>query len=61
MFAKIFTAVAAISILIVLVMALMVALWMREGFARYLLRGELARFDELATSLAERGQNSGRV
>lgn len=35
----------------------MVALWMREGFAHYLLRGELARFDELATSLAERGQD----
>ena len=35
----------------------MVALWMREGFARYLVRGELARFDELATSLTERGQN----
>lgn len=56
LFAKIFIAVAAISILVVLVMALMVAVWMRDGFARYLLRGELAQFDELASSLAERNQ-----
>ena len=38
LFAKIFTAVAATAILVVIVMAFMVAVWMRDGFARYLLR-----------------------
>ncbi|KIN71258.1 Sensor protein BaeS [Sulfitobacter guttiformis KCTC 32187] len=33
-------------------MALIVAVWMRDGFAQYLLRGELARFDDLTSSLA---------
>ncbi len=53
LFAKIFTAIAATAVLVVMVMALIVAVWMRDGFAQYLLRGELARFDELASSLAD--------
>lgn len=53
LFAKIFTAVAATAILVVIVMAFMVAVWMRDGFARYLLRGELTQFDELTSSLAD--------
>ena len=52
MFAKIFAAIAATAVLVVMVMALMVAAWMRDGFAQYLLRGELARFDDLTSSLA---------
>lgn len=56
LFAKIFIAVAATAILVVLVMALMIAVWMRDGFARYLLKGELARFDELASTLADLNQ-----
>lgn len=31
----------------------MIAVWKRNGFARYLLKGELARFDELVSSLAD--------
>jgi len=53
LFAKIFTAIAATAVLVVIVMALMVAAWMRDGFAQYLLRSELARFDELTSSLAD--------
>lgn len=56
LFAKIFTAIAATAVLVVMVMALMVAILMREGFAQYLLKGELARFDELASSLADTHQ-----
>lgn len=52
LFAKIFAAIAATAVLVVMVMALMVAAWMRDGFAQYLLRGELARFDDLTSSLA---------
>jgi two-component system sensor histidine kinase BaeS len=57
LFAKIFTAIAATAVLVVLVMALMVAILMRDGFAQYLLKGELARFDELTISLAETYQD----
>jgi two-component system sensor histidine kinase BaeS len=53
LFAKIFTAIAATAVLVVMVMALIVAAWMRDGFAQYLLRGELARFDDLTSSLAD--------
>jgi two-component system sensor histidine kinase BaeS len=57
LFAKIFTAVAATAILVVLVMALMVAILMRDGFAHYLLKGELARFDDMVVSLADTHQD----
>ncbi|QCO54524.1 HAMP domain-containing protein [Pseudorhodobacter turbinis] len=53
LFAKIFTAIAATAVLVVIVMALTVAVWMRDGFATYLLKGELARFDELVDALAD--------
>lgn len=53
LFAKIFIAISATAVLVVLVMALMVAAVMRDGFALYLLKGELARFDDLTISLAE--------
>lgn len=53
LFAKIFIAIAATAVLVVVVMAVIVAVWMRDGFAQYLLRGELARFNELASSLAD--------
>jgi len=56
LFAKIFTAIAATAVLVVMVMALIVAVWMRDGFARYLLKGELARLDELVLSLANLNQ-----
>ncbi len=57
LFAKIFTAIAATAVLVVIVMALTVAVWMRDGFASYLLKGELARFDELAEGLADAHQS----
>ncbi len=57
LFAKIFAAIAATAFLIVAVMALMVALSMRDGFAQYLLKGELARFDDLAAALARAHQS----
>ncbi|KIN70990.1 ATPase, histidine kinase-, DNA gyrase B-, and HSP90-like domain protein [Sulfitobacter noctilucae] len=53
LFAKIFSAIAATAVLVVMVMAVIVAFWMRDGFAQYLLRGELARFDDLTSSLAD--------
>ncbi len=53
LFAKIFTAIAATAVLVVIVMALTVAVWMRDGFSVYLLRGELAKFDELVDALAD--------
>ncbi|MGJ8595716.1 ATP-binding protein [Sulfitobacter sp.] len=53
LFAKIFIAISATAVLVVLVMALMVAAVMRDGFALYLLKGELGRFDDLTVSLAE--------
>ncbi|WP_405402558.1 ATP-binding protein [Paracoccus sp. Ld10] len=53
LFAKIFTAIAATAVVVVMVMAVMVAAWMRDGFSQYLLRGELARFDEVASNLAD--------
>jgi hypothetical protein len=49
---RIFVAIAATAVLIVAIMALLVALSMRDGFARYLLRGELARFSDLEQALA---------
>lgn len=51
--ARIFLAIAATSILVVGFMALQVGLSMRNGFAQYLLRGELTRFDTLVEALAE--------
>ncbi|MDX2484546.1 MAG: ATP-binding protein [Pseudodonghicola sp.] len=51
LFAKIFAAIGATAVLVVMVMALMVAFSMREGFSQYLLKGELARFDDLAEAL----------
>ena len=49
--ARIFVAISATTILVIAIMALLVAVAMRDGFARYLLRGELARFDELEQAL----------
>lgn len=49
---KLFAAIAATAVLVVAIMALLVALSMREGFAQYLLKGELARFDALVQALA---------
>ncbi|WP_378943070.1 ATP-binding protein [Paracoccus sp. R86501] len=51
--AKIFTAISTSAVLVVAVMALLVASSMRDGFAQYLLTGELARFDDLATALGQ--------
>jgi len=48
---RIFLAIAATSIVIVAIMAVLVALSMRDGFARYILRSELARFDALEQAL----------
>lgn len=48
---RIFLAIAATSIVIVAIMALLVALSMRDGFARYILRSELTRFDALEQAL----------
>ncbi|MEM5475450.1 ATP-binding protein [Pacificibacter sp. AS14] len=48
---RIFLAIAATSIVIVAIMAVLVALSMRDGFARYILRSELARFDTLEQAL----------
>jgi two-component system sensor histidine kinase BaeS len=50
---KIFTAIGATAVLVVAVMALLVAASMRDGFAQYLLTGELARFDDLTTALGQ--------
>jgi hypothetical protein len=41
---RIFLAIAATALLVVAVMAMMVALSMRDGFSRYLLQGEINRF-----------------
>lgn len=49
--ARIFLAIAATAVLIIAIMALLVALSMRDGFARYLLRAELTRFDDLERAL----------
>ncbi|MEB8388381.1 ATP-binding protein [Rhodobacteraceae bacterium KMM 6894] len=49
-----FAAIAATAFLVVLMMALLVALSMREGFTQYLLKAELTRFDDLAEALAAR-------
>ncbi|WP_324751956.1 ATP-binding protein [Roseovarius sp. Pro17] len=49
--ARIFVAISATTVLVIAIMALLVAVAMRDGFARYLLRGELARFDELEQAL----------
>lgn len=51
--AQIFVAIAATAVLIIAIMATLVALSMRDGFAQYLLRGELARFDALEQALIE--------
>lgn len=55
--ARIFLAIAATAILVITVMALLVALSMRDGFARYLLRGELTRFDDLVQELVLQHQD----
>jgi two-component system sensor histidine kinase BaeS len=51
--AQIFVAIAATAALIIAIMAILVALSMRDGFAQYLLRGELTRFDALEQALIE--------
>ncbi|SNS59413.1 ATP-binding protein [Antarctobacter heliothermus] len=48
---RIFIAIAATAVLTIAIMALQVALSMRDGFAQYLLRGELTRFDDLERAL----------
>lgn len=48
---RIFFAIAATAVLTIAIMALLVALSMRDGFAQYLLRGELTRFDDLEQAL----------
>lgn len=50
---KIFTAIALTSTIIVVVMAVLVGLNMRAGFARYLVQAEINRFDQLEQALAE--------
>ena len=59
LFAKIFTAIAATAVLVVMVMALMVAILMREGFAQYLLKGELARSTNLRSRWLTRIRAAG--
>ena len=49
--ARIFVAISATTVLVIAIMALLVAVSMRDGFVRYLLRGELARFDDLEQAL----------
>jgi two-component system, OmpR family, sensor histidine kinase BaeS len=49
--ARIFVAVSATALLVVAIMAIMVAISMRDGFSRYLLQGEINRFDDLVLSL----------
>ena len=49
--ARIFLAIAATAGLIVVVMGLLVALSVRDGFARYLLRAELTRYDDLEQAI----------
>ncbi len=51
--AQIFVAIAATAVLIIAIMAMLVAFSMRDGFAQYLLQGELARFDELEQGLIQ--------
>lgn len=51
--AQIFVAIAATAVLIIAIMAMLVAFSMRDGFAQYLLRGELAQFDTLEQALIE--------
>jgi two-component system, OmpR family, sensor histidine kinase BaeS len=48
---RIFIAIAATAVVTIAIMALLVALSMRDGFAQYLLRGELSRFDDLEAAL----------
>lgn len=59
--AQIFVAIAATAALIIAIMAMLVAFSMRDGFAQYLLRGELARFDGLERALirAHAGDTNG--
>ncbi|MHA6323705.1 ATP-binding protein [Roseivivax sp. CAU 1753] len=49
--ARIFLAIAGTAVLIIAIMGLLVAVSMRDGFARYLLRAELTRFDDLEQAL----------
>lgn len=49
--ARLFVSMAATTVLVVAIMTLLVALSMRDGFDRFLLRGELSRFDALEQAL----------
>ncbi|MGL6209415.1 MAG: ATP-binding protein [Paracoccaceae bacterium] len=51
--ARIFLAIAATALLVVAVMGLLIASSMRDGFSRYLLQGEINRFDDLVLALSE--------
>jgi hypothetical protein len=44
--ARMFLALAATALQVVAVMAIMIAISMRDGFSRYLLQGEINRFDD---------------
>lgn len=50
---KIFAAIALTATLIVVVMAVLVGLNMKAGFARYVVQAEINRFDDLEQALAE--------
>lgn len=51
--ARIFLAILATAFLVVAIMATMVASSMRDGFSRYLLQGEINRFDDLVAALGD--------
>jgi two-component system, OmpR family, sensor histidine kinase BaeS len=51
--ARIFLAISATACLVVVIMAIMVASSMRDGFSRYLLQGEINRFDDLVAALGD--------
>lgn len=50
---KIFLAIASTTVAMVVLMAVLVAVGMRDGFSRYLLDAELNRFDLLISTLAD--------
>ncbi|MGL4237245.1 ATP-binding protein [Tabrizicola sp.] len=50
---RIFLAISATALMVVAVMAIMVAISMRDGFSRYLLQGEINRFDDLVLALTD--------
>ncbi len=49
--ARIFLAISTTALLVVAVMAIMIAFSMRDGFSRYLVQGEINRFDDLVLAL----------